>query len=77
MSSLTGSEMEELSQCINFTTIQTKGVNGGGSNLPYVFIEQGAYMLMTAISEMEDIDFVTSFNEVIQRYLGDPVLVLR
>ena len=33
--------------------------------------------LMTAISEMTDPDFIASFDAVIQRYLGNPVLVLR
>lgn len=46
---LTSSEMEELSRCKNFTSIQTKGVKGGRSNLPYAFTEQGVYMLMTVL----------------------------
>ena len=40
---LTSSEMEELSRCKNFTSIQTKGAKGGRSNLPYAFTEQGVY----------------------------------
>ena len=49
MFQLTKSEMEELSRCKNFTSIQTKGVKGGRSNLPYAFTEQGIYMLMTVL----------------------------
>ena len=49
---LTGSEMEELSRCKNFTSIQTKGVKGGRSNLPYAFTEQGIYMLMTVLLQI-------------------------
>ena len=46
---LTKSEMEELSRCKNFTLIQTKGIKGGRSNMPYAFTEQGVYLLMTVL----------------------------
>ncbi|MDO4340806.1 MAG: ORF6N domain-containing protein [Eubacteriales bacterium] len=49
MFQLTRSEIEELSRCNNFTSIQTKGVKGGRTNLPYAFTEQGVYMLMTVL----------------------------
>ena len=49
---LIGSEMEELSRCKKFTSIQTKGVKGGRSNLPYAFTEQGIYMLMTVLLQI-------------------------
>lgn len=46
---LTREELEELSRCKNFTTIQTKGVKGGSPYLPHAFTEQGVYMLMTVL----------------------------
>ena len=46
---LTRDEIEHLSRCKNFTTIQTKGVKGGSPYLPYAFTEQGIYMLMTVL----------------------------
>ena len=46
---LTREELEELSRCKNFTTIQSKGVKGGSPYLPYAFTEQGVYMLMTVL----------------------------
>ena len=49
MFQLTKSEVEELSRCKNFTSIQTKGVKGGRSNMPYAFTEQGVYLLMTVL----------------------------
>ena len=49
MFQLTRDEIDELSRCKNFTTIQTKGVKGGSPYLPYVFTEQGVYMLMTVL----------------------------
>ncbi len=49
MFQLTRDEIEELSRCKNFTSIQTKGVKGGRSYLPYAFTEQGVYLLMTVL----------------------------
>ena len=49
MFQLTREEVEKLSWCKNFTTIQTKGVKGGSPYLPYAFTEQGVYMLMTVL----------------------------
>ena len=49
MFQLTRTEIEELSRCKNFTSIQTKGVKGGRAYLPYAFTEQGIYMLMTVL----------------------------
>ena len=43
MFQLTRDEIEELSRCKNFTSIQTKGVKGGRSYLPYAFTEQGLF----------------------------------
>ena len=44
MFQLTRDEIEELSRCKNFTSIQTKGVKGGRSYLPYAFTEQGLHV---------------------------------
>jgi len=50
MFQLNQSEAEQLSRCKNFTSImQTKGVKGGRTTFPYVFTEQGVYMLMTVL----------------------------
>lgn len=49
MFKLTRDELNNISRCKNFTAIQTKGVKGGRSNLPYAFTEQGVYMLMTVL----------------------------
>lgn len=49
MFQLTRIEVEKLSRCKNFTSIQTKGVKGGRSYLPYAFTEQGVYLLMTVL----------------------------
>ena len=37
MFQLTRTEIEELSRCKNFTSIQTQGVKGGRSYLPHAF----------------------------------------
>ncbi len=43
-------EVEQISRCKNFTSImQVKGVKGGRTSFPYVFTEQGIYMLMTVL----------------------------
>ena len=44
-----GDELDFISRCKNFTSIQTKGVKGGRSNMPFAFTEQGVYMLMTVL----------------------------
>ena len=49
MFQLTREEIEEISRCKNFTSIQTKGVKGGRAYLPYAFTEQGIYLLMTVL----------------------------
>ena len=49
MFQLTREEIEELSRCKNFTSIQTKGIKGGRTYLPYAFTEQGVYLLMTVL----------------------------
>ena len=42
-------EIEYLSRCKNFTTMQTKGIKGGRVYNPYAFTEEGIYMLMTVL----------------------------
>jgi len=49
MFQLTDEEVNELSRCKNFTSMQTKGVKGGRVYNPYAFTEQGIYMLMTVL----------------------------
>lgn len=46
---LSREEFETLSISQNVTSIQTKGVKGGRSKLPYAFTESGIYMLMTVL----------------------------
>lgn len=46
---LTDEEVEELSRSNFLTSIQTKGIRGGRTYNPYVFTEQGIYMLMTVL----------------------------
>ena len=48
---LTKDELMKLSMCKNFTAIiQTIGIKGGRTSLPYAFTEQGVYMLMTVLN---------------------------
>ena len=49
MFQLTDNEVEILSRCKNFTSMQMKGIKGGRTYNPYVFTEQGIYMLMTVL----------------------------
>jgi len=46
---LTDEEIKELSRSQNATPMQTKGIKGGRTYNPYVFNEQGIYMLMTVL----------------------------
>ena len=49
MFQLTDEEVLYLSRCKKFTTMQFKGIKGGRVYNPYVFTEQGIYMLMTVL----------------------------
>ena len=49
MFQLTKEETDTLSRSQFVTSIQTKGVKGGRSYRPYVFMESGIYMLMTVL----------------------------
>lgn len=46
---LTREELDQLSMSKNLISIQTKGVKGGRSKLPWAFTESGIYMLMTVL----------------------------
>lgn len=46
---LTRDEINQLSISQNVTSIQTAGVKGGRSRLPWAFTESGIYMLMTVL----------------------------
>ena len=46
---ITREEAEVLSRSKILTSMQTAGVKGGRSYLPYAFAEQGVYMLMTVL----------------------------
>ncbi|MBQ3293228.1 ORF6N domain-containing protein, partial [Candidatus Saccharibacteria bacterium] len=46
---LTKFEVEELSRSKFLTSMQVAGTKGGRAYLPYVFTEQGIYMLMTVL----------------------------
>lgn len=47
---LTRIEVEELSRSKILTSMQTAGIKGGRAYLPYVFTEQGVYMLMSILN---------------------------
>ena len=46
---LTKEEVDELSRSKILTSMQTKGVKGGRTHLPYAFTEQGIYMLISVL----------------------------
>lgn len=46
---LSHEELDQLSMSKNLISIQTKGVKGGRSKLPWAFTESGIYMLMTVL----------------------------
>ena len=49
MFQLNKADLIELSMSHFVISMQTKGVKGGRSKMPYVFTEQGVYMLMTVL----------------------------
>ena len=49
MFQLADTEVQELSRSKILTSMQTKGIKGGRTYLPYAFTEQGIYMLMTVL----------------------------
>lgn len=46
---LTDDEVSKILRSKNLTSMQTKGKRGGRTYNPYVFTEQGIYMLMTVL----------------------------
>ena len=85
---LTSKEIEYLSRCKNFTAMQTKGIKGGRTSNPYVFTEQGIYMLMTVLKGKKAViqskalvrifknmkDYIINNNLIEQKYINDLVL---
>lgn len=49
MFQLTTEETYKIAKSQNVTSIQIKGIRGGRTSCPYVFTEQGIYMLMTVL----------------------------
>lgn len=49
MFQLTTEETYKIARSQNVTSIQIKGIRGGRTSCPYVFTEQGIYMLMTVL----------------------------
>ena len=85
---LTDDEILNLSRCKNFTSMQTKGIKGGRVYNPYVFTEEGIYMLMTvlkgekAVNQSKTLikifksmkDFLIENNILEQKYINNMVL---
>ncbi|MBO6195407.1 MAG: ORF6N domain-containing protein [Bacilli bacterium] len=88
MFQLTNKEIDYLSRCKNFTAMQTKGIKGGRTSNPYVFTEDGIYMLMTVLKGEKAVlqsktlirifrrlkDYVIDNNLIEQRYINNLVL---
>ena len=85
---LVDKEIEELSRSKNLTSMQTKGIKGGRTSNPYVFTENGIYMLMTVLKGEKAVlqskalirifrklkDFVINNNLIEQKYINDLVI---
>ena len=79
MFQLNEEEVKRISRCKNFTSImQTKGMKGGRTSFPYVFTEQGIYMLMTVLkgelATQQSLVLVRTFKQM-RQYLTDNALV--
>ncbi len=68
---LTRAEVNEISKCKNFTSMpimQTEGIKGGRTSLPWAFTEQGIYMLMTVLkgelATKQSISLVKAFKQM-------------
>ena len=68
---LTRDEVEDLVRCKNFTAMpimQTEGMKGGRTSLPWAFTEQGIYMLMTVLkgelATKQSISLVKAFKQM-------------
>ena len=64
-------EVEDLVRCKNFTAMpimQTEGMKGGRTSLPWAFTEQGIYMLMTVLkgelATKQSISLVKAFKQM-------------
>ena len=90
---LTNEEVEELSRSRILTSMQEKGTKGGRTYNPYIFTEQGIYMLMTvlrgdlAVRQSKDggrrttllsrLEDIQLYDDMIKQLLGNPVLKLK
>ena len=88
MFQLTNKEIDYLSRCKNFTAMQTKEIKGGRTSNPYLFTEDGIYMLMTVLKGEKAVlqsktlirifrrlkDYVIDNNLIEQRYINNLVL---
>ena len=79
MFQLNQEEVEQISRCKNFTTImQVKGIKGGRTSFPYVFTEQGIYMLMTVLkgelATQQSLALVRMFKQM-RQYLAEHELL--
>ena len=65
---LTKEETQEILRCKNFTSALWTTGKGGRSYLPYAFMEQGVYMLMTvlkgALATKQSIALVKAFKQM-------------
>ncbi len=79
MFQLNQKEVEQISRCKNFTSImQVKGVKGGRTYFPFVFTEQGIYMLMTVLkgelATQQSLALVRMFKQM-RQYLAEHELL--
>ncbi len=79
MFQLNEEEVERISRCKNFTSImQTKGIKGGRTSMPYAFTEQGIYMLMTVLKgelAVKQSKMLIRLFKQMRQYLSDNALV--
>ena len=76
---LTREEVERISISQIVTSIQTKGVKGGRSKLPWAFTQSGIYMLMTVLkgelAAKQSKDLVKTFKKMKDYILGNQDLI--
>ena len=77
---LTKDEVEKISRCKNFTSIQTKGVKGGRSKRIFhcgASSKDAGVHRITVISEMTEPLRKSAFHDVIVKLLSNPSLRLK
>lgn len=76
---LTKEETDQLSRSKILTSMQTTGIKGGRTYLPYAFTEQGIYMLMTVLrgdlAVRQSIVLVRLFKELKDYLLNNQPLI--